>query len=78
MPIGKLSGKISCELGIHPRAIVKLPWIMPFLCQLTCQTADLMALLCGICVCVNFSKSTIPRDMLLHLKDTLSIEHDKF
>ena len=54
-----------------------------FLCQLTCQSADIMASLCGVricvCVCVTnfFSKTTRPRDMLFFLKDTLTIEDDK-
>ena len=50
-----------------------------FICQLTCQSADIMASLCGIRVRVNnfFSKSTRARDMLLLLKDTLCIEDDK-
>ena len=43
-----------------------------------CQSADIMASLCGVCVCVNISsKSTRPRDMLLLLKDALSIKDDK-
>ena len=49
-----------------------------FLCQLTCQSADIMSSLCGVYVQVrvsNFSsKTTRPRDMLFFLKDTLSIE----
>ena len=54
-----------------------------FLCQLTCQSADIMSSLCGVGVrvrvCVNnfFSKTTRPRDMLFFLKDTLSIEDEK-
>ena len=40
-----------------------------FLCQLTCQSADIMLSLCGVGVRVrvhvnNFSKTTRPRDML--------------
>ena len=47
------------------------------LCQLTCQSADIMASFCGVCVHVHvrmndFSKTIRPRDMLLILKDTLS------
>ena len=48
----------------------------PFLCQLTCQSADIMSSLCGVGVrvrvCVNnfSSKTTRPRDMLFFLKDT--------
>ena len=39
------------------------------LCQLTCQSADIMASLCGVRVHVNnFSKTTRPRDMLFFLK----------
>ena len=55
----------------------------PFLCQLTCQSADIMSSLCGVGVCVRvrvnnfFSKTTRPRDMLFFLKDTLSIEDEK-
>ena len=58
-----------------------------FLCQLTCQSADIMLSLCGVGVrvhvCVHvrvnnfFSKTTRPRDMLFFLKDTLSIEDEK-
>ena len=47
-----------------------------FLCQLTCQSADIMSSLCGVGVHVymnNFSlKTTRPRDMLFILKDTLN------
>ena len=55
----------------------------PFLCQLTCQSADIMSSLCGVGVRVRvrvnnfFSKTTRPRDMLFFLKDTLSIEDEK-
>ena len=54
-----------------------------FLCQLTCQSADIMSSLCGVGVRVRvrvnnfFSKTTRPRDMLFFLKDTLSIEDGK-
>ena len=54
----------------------------PFLCQLICQSADIMASLCAVCVCarvcmINFStKSTRPRDILFVLKGTLSIEDE--
>ena len=52
-----------------------------FLCQLTCQSADIMSSLCGVGVRVRvnnfFSKTTRPRDMLFFLKDTLSIEDEK-
>ena len=64
---------------------------MAFLCQLTCQSADIMSSLCGVGVRVRvrvrvrvhvrvnnfFSKTTRPRDMLFFLKDTLSIEDEK-
>ena len=54
---------------------------MEFLCQLTCQSADIMSSLCGVGVRVrvnNFSsKTTRPRDVLFILKDTLSIEDEK-
>ena len=53
---------------------------MQFLCQLTCQSADIMSSLCGVVVRVRvnnlFSKTTRPRDMLFFLKDTLSIEDE--
>ena len=63
-------------------------WVMtfpvldsPFLCQLTCQSADIMSSLCGVGVRVRvnnfFSKTTRPRDVLFFLKDTLSIEDEK-
>ena len=47
-----------------------------FLCQLTCQSADIMSSLCGVGVRVRvrvhvnnfFSKTTRPRDMLFFLK----------
>ena len=52
-----------------------------FLCQLTCQSADIMSSLCGVGVRArvnNFSsKTTRPRDVLFFLKDTLSIEDEK-
>ena len=52
-----------------------------FLCQLTCQSADIMSSLCGVGVRVRvnnfFSKTTRPREMLFFLKDTLSIEDEK-
>ena len=53
--------------------------VSDFLCQLTCQSADIMSSLCGVGVRVNnfFSKTTRPRDMLVFLKDTLSIEDEK-
>ena len=55
--------------------------ISRFLCQLTCQSADIMSSLCGLGVRVRvnnfFSKTTRPRDMLFFLKDTLSIEDEK-
>ena len=50
-----------------------------FLCLLTCQSADIMPSLCGVCVRVHVhvndlsSKTTRPRDMLFVLKDSLSI-----
>ena len=44
------------------------------LCQLTCQSADIMSSLCGVGVRVRvnnfFSKTTRPRDMLFFVKDT--------
>ena len=60
---------------------VCLPCAKVFLCQLTCQSADIMSSLCGVGVRVRvnnfFSKTTRPRDMLFFLKDTLSIEDEK-
>ena len=47
-----------------------------------CQSADIMLSLCGVGVHVHFritnlsSKTTRPRDMLLFLKDALSIEEN--
>ena len=65
---------------------VKIVWTL-LLCQLTCQSADIMSSLCGVGVRVrvrvrvrvnNFSsKTTRPRDVLFFLKDTLSIEDEK-
>ena len=41
-------------------------------------SADIMSSLCGVRVLVNISSETTrPRDLLLILKDTLSIEDDK-
>ena len=55
--------------------------VCTFLCQLTCQSADIMSSLCGVGVRVRvnnfFSKTTRPRDVLFFLKDTLSIEDEK-
>ena len=51
-----------------------------FLCQLTDKSADIMTSLRHLCTPTRehiSSKSTRPRDMLLLLKDTLSIEDDK-
>ena len=43
-----------------------------FLCQLTCQSADIMSSLCGVGVRVRvnnfFSKTTRPRDMVFFFK----------
>ena len=50
---------------------------MHFLCHLTGQSADIMASLCGIRVNNFSSKTTRPRDMQSHLKDTLSIKDEK-
>ena len=43
------------------------------------MSTDIMASLCHVCrrFRMNISGSTRPRDMLLLLKDTLSIEDDK-
>ena len=79
--------RIPCEDGNRQLERLRLfatrqrVLIGAFLCQLTCQSADIMASLCGICVCVCVnifsSKSKMPRDMLLLLKGTLTIEDDK-
>ena len=71
----------SC-LGIFLASFWKTRWLQgAFLCQLTCQSADIMSSLCGVGVRVRvnnfFSKTTRPRDMLFFLKDTLSIEDEK-
>ena len=62
---------------VHPTGDVHII----FLCQLTCQSADIMSSLCGVGVRVRvnnfFSKTIRPRDMLFFLKDTLSIEDEK-
>ena len=46
--------------------------ISSFLCQLTCQSADIMSSVCGVGVRVRvnnfFSKTTRPRDMLFFFK----------
>ena len=75
----------SFHVYVDPRFDVMV-WKGTFLCCLRVSTkrevfmsADIMASLCGVCVCVrmnNFSKNTRPRDMLLPLKDTLSIKGD--
>ena len=64
---------------------LSLKLLILFLCQLTCQSADIMSSLCGVGVRVRvrvrvnnfFSKTTRPRDVLFFLKDTLSIEDEK-
>ena len=65
-------------LSQHPEFSHK---VTTFLCQLTCQSADIMSSLCGVGVRVRvnnfFSKTTRPRDVLFFLKDTLSIEDEK-
>ena len=69
----------------RPISSYEMPSICAFvtflLCQLTCQSADIMSSLCGVGVRVrvnNFSsKTTRPRDVLFFLKDTLSIEDEK-
>ena len=68
-------------------SLLRNPVYKLFLCQLTCQSADIMSSLCGVGVRVrvrvrvrvnNFSsKTTRPRDVLFFLKDTLSIEDEK-
>ena len=69
-----------CFLSISQCSVIV---IRPFLCQLTCQSADIMSSLCGVGVRVRFrvnnfsSKTTRPRDVLFFLKDTLSIEDEK-
>ena len=74
------------DLTLDPSFMQVFHWGRPvsnyaFLCQLTCQSADIMSSLCGVGVRVHvnnfFSKTTRPRDMLFFLKDTLSIEDEK-
>ena len=56
-----------------------------FLCQLTCQSADIMSSLCGVCVRVRvrvrvtifFSKTTSARDMQFFLNESLPIDDEK-
>ena len=71
---------VPVEPVVKPASDVT-PTQKPFLCQLTCQSADIMSSLCGVGVRVrvnNFSsKTTRPRDVLFFLKDTLSIEDEK-
>ena len=74
----------ACQPASCPHeACVPGLWQVGFLCQLTCQSADIMSSLCGVGVRVrvrvnNFSsKTTRPRDVLFFLKDTLSIEDEK-
>ena len=95
-PFGKISIIKSNILskGIHVMTSLPTPetflskgnsLLYSFLCQLTCQSADIMSSLCGVgvrvCVRVRVnifsSKTTRPRDMLFFLKDTLSIEAEK-
>ena len=68
---------VYLNLGV----ILEIYGINNFLCQLTCQSADIMSSLCGVGVRVRvnnfFSKTTRPRDMLFFLKDTLSFEDEK-
>ena len=77
-----LSGHILTHEG-HAVWLYKPRHLLAFLCQLTCQSADIMSSLCGVGVRVRvrvnnfFSKTTRPRDMLFFLKDTLSIEDEK-
>ena len=54
-----------------------------FLCQLTCQSADIMSWLCGVGVRVRFrvtiffSKTTSARDMQFFLNERLPTEDEK-
>ena len=74
-----------CEKFQASSIFLSLDFEKAFLCQLTCQSADIMSSLCGVGVRVrvrvrvnNFSsKTTRPRDVLFFLKDTLSIEDEK-
>ena len=82
--VGRHLGK-SIEVALNKILISQHIRIVgcSFLCQLTCQAADIMSSLCGVGVRVRvrvnnfFSKTTRPRDMLFFLKDTLSIEDEK-
>ena len=55
------------QLCPHHNTMYDFYWSL-FLCQLTCQSADIMSSLCGVGVRVRvnnfFSKTTRPRDML--------------
>ena len=79
------------QVDITPQVIGKSSCIR-FLCQLTFQSTNIMVLysipfytslaltlprLCGVSVDNFSSKSTRLRDMLLHLKDILSVKDDK-
>ena len=72
-------GKMYCS--VKTTQYIYMYILEHFLCQLTCQSADIMSSLCGVGVRVrvnNFSsKTTRPRDVLFFLKDTLSIEDEK-
>ena len=90
IPVIQTSASVSTTPDIQTLEIflsrIRSPFLFlkspsPFLCQLTCQSADIMSSLCGVGVRVrvnNFSsKTTRPRDVLFFLKDTLSIEDEK-
>ena len=68
----------SAQTGAWKKLTVKVSFYFSFLCWLTCQSADIMASLCGVRVRMNnfSSKSTRPIDTLFVLKDTLSIEDE--
>ena len=73
-PTAAILGKVMEKLQDYPcsRIILIAPgWPnKPWLCQLTCQSADIMSSLCGVGVRVNnfFSKTIRPRDMLFFFK----------
>ena len=89
---GKTAGRLDWGTGYFWKLVIlylnllfTLNAVSFFLCQLTCQSADIMSSLCGVGVRArirvrvnNFSsKTTRPRDVLFFLKDTLSIEDEK-
>ena len=71
LSINMTCGPQGNTLSIHLHIVAML---VQFLCQLTCQSADILASLCGMYVRVSYfsDETTRPRDMLFVLKDSLS------